>query len=244
MRSAISKRVSACFRQISSPQEWYAEPSRPAGYPVSARPRRSLDRKEQATMEHPRTILVTLAAATLAASTFAAFAGAAPPAFNGNVCALVPPAAVKTAGLAAPCVQAKSPPHRPRPRRPTSRPGVRPRPAPTTSCRSRSARSRSNNLLRPSRLFPRGPGKLLGPITIAPGIKAYYCSRPTRAQAAAAEPSGSSTSSASCRSRSPTRPATRCRARGGRERSSVEYVALSTAVLGVSGAAAAAPSTG
>ncbi|MGZ4419408.1 MAG: hypothetical protein ACXVRV_14720 [Gaiellaceae bacterium] len=125
-------------------------------------------------MEHPRPALVTIAAAALASTALASLAGAATPAFTGDVCALVTPAAVQAAGIAAPCVQAKT--------------GT----AQSTLAKTYSASwgtsatgsdhfmslqvgpIKSGNLLRPSRLLPRGPGKLLGPVVIAPGIKAYY----------------------------------------------------------------------
>jgi hypothetical protein len=122
-------------------------------------------------MEHPRTVLVTLAAATLAATSFASLAGAAPPPFDGNVCALVTPAAVRAADIAAPCVQAKT--------------GATSAQTYTASWGTSATGSdhfmsvqvgpvKSSNLLRPSKLLPRGPGNLLGPMIIAPGIKTYY----------------------------------------------------------------------
>jgi hypothetical protein len=115
-------------------------------------------------MEHPRTALLSVAAAALATTCFASFADAASPGFNGNVCALVTPAAVRAAGITASCVQAKTG-------------------ATSTAIWGTSAAASDHFMsvqigpvvpLRPSKLLPHGPGKLLGPVLIAPGIKAYY----------------------------------------------------------------------
>ena len=118
-------------------------------------------------MEHPRTALLSLAAAALAAASLASLAEAGSPAFAGNVCALVTPAAVRAASITAPCVQGKTGATY------TATWG-------TTAAVADHFLSvqvgpvKSTNLVRPSRLLPRGPGKLLGPVLIAPGIKAYY----------------------------------------------------------------------
>jgi hypothetical protein len=118
-------------------------------------------------MEHRRTASLGLAAATVAATFFASFAHAAAPAFAGNVCALVTPTAVRAAGIAAPCVQAKS--------------------GATYVASWGTSAADSDHFMSVqigpvksttpeglSKLLPRGPGKLLGPLLIAPGIKAYY----------------------------------------------------------------------
>jgi hypothetical protein len=118
-------------------------------------------------MEHSRTALLALASGTLAALSFAAFGQAATPAFNGNVCALVSPAAERAAAISAPCVPAKTG-------------------ATSTATWGTSAAVadhfmsiqvgpvKAGNAGPLSKLLPRGPGKLLGPLLIAPGIKAYY----------------------------------------------------------------------
>ncbi len=118
-------------------------------------------------MEHSRATLVTLVVATLAAAVFASLAHAASSAFDGNACALVTPAAARAAGVSAPCVQATSG---------------------TTNLASWGTSASASdhflalqvgpvkavNAIRTGKLLPRGPGKLLGPILIAPGVKAYY----------------------------------------------------------------------
>ena len=118
-------------------------------------------------MEHPRKTLPALAATTIAATCFASFAQASSPPFGGNVCALVTPAAVRAAGITAPCVQANS--------------------GTTYAANWGTSAAASDHFMsvqigavksttpaRPGKPLPRGTGKLLGPLLIAPGIKAYY----------------------------------------------------------------------
>ena len=118
-------------------------------------------------MEHSRTTLVTLVVASLVAAVFASLAHAASSAFDGNACALVTPAAARVAGVSAPCVQGTSG---------------------TTNLASWGTSATASdhfmalqvgpvkavNPIRTSKVLPRGAGKLLGPILIAPGVKAYY----------------------------------------------------------------------
>jgi hypothetical protein len=124
-------------------------------------------------MEHPRSALVTIAAAALAATAFASLASAAAPPFNGDVCALVTPAAVRAAGIAAPCVQAKTAARSTVSQTYIANWGTS-APGSDHFMSVQVGPIKSVNLLRKSKLLPRGPGKLLGPIVIAPGIKAYY----------------------------------------------------------------------
>jgi hypothetical protein len=124
-------------------------------------------------MEHPRTVLTALAATALTA-VICASPAAATSTFSGDVCALVTPAAARAAAVDAPCVQSKAQP-------------VKATPSTTYVAAWGTATAgsehymavqvgpiRSITLGRLSKLFPRGPGKLLGPILVAPGIKAYY----------------------------------------------------------------------
>ena len=118
-------------------------------------------------MEHPRKALPALAATTVAATFFASFAQAASPPFGGNVCALVTPSAVRAAGITAPCVQANSGTTY------IANWGT----SAAASDHFMSVQIGSVKTTNPGRAgtpLPRGSGKLLGPLLIAPGIKAYY----------------------------------------------------------------------
>jgi hypothetical protein len=118
-------------------------------------------------MEHPRKALLALAATTVAATFFASLAQGASAPFAGNICSLVTPAAVRAAGITAPCVQANSG------TTDVAKWGM----SATPSGHFMSVQMgtvKSTTPARASNLLPRGPGKLLGPLLIAPGIKAYY----------------------------------------------------------------------
>jgi hypothetical protein len=125
-------------------------------------------------MERSRTVLIPLVqigvVAGLLAAVFAPTSGAGSRLFKGDVCALVAPAAARAAGVDAPCVPSKAAPSALQ----TYVATWGNSPTAADHFMSVQVGPVSSTGLRPNKLFPRAPGKLRGPVTVGPGVKAYY----------------------------------------------------------------------
>jgi hypothetical protein len=116
-----------------------------------------------------RHLLLALTGAVLA---FAPAAGGAASGFNGDVCALVTPAAVTAADVSAPCVQSRT--------LSNTVPRFQVWVATWGSATAdhymavQVGPPRVAFQTRPNQLFPRGPGKPLGPWMVTPAVKAYW----------------------------------------------------------------------